>query len=116
MPTDADVIEDEPGQCPKCGMRLTPVRLDTTWTCPIHGAVHQDAAGSCPIDGRPLIQVTMSLSWHCELASFFRVGTPLRRPPAPLVVLALGSQLRRRLISQLFRQGGRRRWDFAGTS
>ena len=66
MPADADVIEDKPGQCPKCGMRLTPVRLDTTWTCPIHGAVHKDAAGSCPIDGRPLIQVIMSLSWHCK--------------------------------------------------
>ncbi len=66
MPADADVIEDKPGQCPKCGMRLTPVRLDTTWTCPIHGAVHKDTAGVCPIDGRPLIQVTMSVSWACK--------------------------------------------------
>ncbi len=40
-----EVIEDKPGNCPKCGMRLTPVRLDTTWTCPIHGAVHKDAPG-----------------------------------------------------------------------
>ena len=51
MPNDAEVIEDKPGNCPKCGMRLTPVRLDTTWTCPIHGAVHKDAPGLCPIDG-----------------------------------------------------------------
>ena len=64
MPNDAEVIEDKPGNCPKCGMRLTPVRLDTTWTCPIHGAVHRDAPGLCPIDRRPLIQVTMSVSWR----------------------------------------------------
>lgn len=66
MPTDADVIEDHPGKCPKCGMRLTPVRLDTTWTCPIHGAVHKDKPGTCPLDGRALIQVTMSVSWVCK--------------------------------------------------
>ena len=58
MPADADVIEDKPGTCPKCGMRLRPVRLETTWTCPIHGAIHQDEAGTCPIDRRELIQVT----------------------------------------------------------
>jgi hypothetical protein len=69
MPNDADVIEDKPGNCPKCGMRLTPVRLDTTWTCPIHGAVHKDAPGLCPIDRRPLIQVTMSVSWRCKGAA-----------------------------------------------
>lgn len=79
MPADADVIEDKPGQCPKCGMRLTPVRLDTTWTCPIHGAVHKDAPGPCPIDGRPLIQVTMSLSWHCKGAEA-RAVAPGRCP------------------------------------
>ena len=66
MPADADVIEDKPGTCPKCGMRLRPVRLETTWTCPIHGAIHQDKAGTCPIDRRDLIQVTMSVSWACK--------------------------------------------------
>lgn len=66
MPADADVIEDKPGTCPKCGMRLRPVRLETTWTCPIHGAIHQDKAGTCPIDRRELIQVTMSVSWACK--------------------------------------------------
>jgi len=65
MPQDADVIEDKPGNCPRCGMRLLPVRLVSVWTCPIHAAVITDAAGVCPIDGRRLIQVTMAESWTC---------------------------------------------------
>jgi hypothetical protein len=66
MPADADVIEDKPGTCPKCGMRLNPIRLDTTWTCPVHAAVHKDKRGTCPIDGRDLIPMTMSVDWTCK--------------------------------------------------
>lgn len=65
MPQDADVIEDKPGNCPKCGMRLQAIRLTSVWTCPIHAAVIRDSAGACPIDGRPLIQVTMAETWTC---------------------------------------------------
>lgn len=65
MPQDAEVIEDKPGNCPKCGMHLQPIRLTSVWTCPIHAAVTKDQAGTCPIDGRRLIQVTMSETWTC---------------------------------------------------
>ena len=65
MPQDADVIEDKPGNCPKCGMRLQAIRLTSVWTCPIHAAVTKDSAGTCPIDGRRLIQVTMAETWTC---------------------------------------------------
>lgn len=65
MPQDADVIEDKPGNCPKCGMPLHAIRLTSIWTCPIHAAVTKEKAGTCPIDGRRLIQVTMAETWTC---------------------------------------------------
>jgi len=65
MPQDADVLEDKPGKCPKCGMTLVPVRLDSVWTCPVHAAVIKDKPGKCPIDNRDLVQVTMAVSWTC---------------------------------------------------
>jgi hypothetical protein len=66
MPQDADVVEDKPGKCQKCGMQLVPARLDSVWTCPVHGAVIKAAPGKCPLDGRDLLQVTMSVTWTCR--------------------------------------------------
>jgi heavy metal-binding protein len=66
MAQDADVVEDKPGKCVKCGMALVPARLDSRWTCPVHGAVIKDAPGKCPLDARDLIQVTMSVTWTCR--------------------------------------------------
>ena len=66
MSQDAEVVEDKPGQCRKCGMALVPARLDSVWTCPVHGAVVKDQPGKCPLDGRDLIQVTMSVTWSCR--------------------------------------------------
>ena len=65
MPGDEDVIEDKPGRCPKCGMELEPIRLDSVWTCPVHAAVTKEQPGKCPIDGRQLVPVTMAVSWTC---------------------------------------------------
>jgi heavy metal-binding protein len=66
MVQDADVVEDQPGKCRKCGMPLVPARLDSMWSCPVHGAVIKDAPGKCPLDGRDLIQMTMSVTWTCR--------------------------------------------------
>ena len=65
MAGDEDVIEDKPGVCRKCGMKLVPIRLDSVWTCPVHAAVVKDQPGKCPIDKRDLVQMTMSVAWIC---------------------------------------------------
>ena len=67
------VIQDEPGQCPICGMDLTPMQGGSSaqtgapahdhgmaaesarWTCPDHPMIVENAPGTCPIDGLDLV-------------------------------------------------------------
>lgn len=66
MPQDADIVEDKPGKCPRCGMTLEPIRLVSIWTCGSKpGIVAQDKPGRCPVDGTPLEQMTMAVTWSC---------------------------------------------------
>jgi len=70
MPGDEDVLEDKPGNCPKCKMELVPVRLDAKWWCPVHQALEvHDGPGKCRRDGRDLVQVTVSEFWTCSDAA-----------------------------------------------
>ena len=68
MPEHVDILYEEPGQCPICGMELVPVRrkaghVETPridhWTCPMpeHSSVHSNGPGKCPICGMSLIPV-----------------------------------------------------------
>ena len=49
----ADVASDEPGHCPKCGMKLlaTPV----SYVCPMHPDVTSATADKCPKCGMKLL-------------------------------------------------------------
>lgn len=53
-----EVEQDQPGNCPKCGMTLellSPFEsTDKQWTCPMHPEVVQDHSGSCPKCGMAL--------------------------------------------------------------
>lgn len=69
------VVQEEPGQCPICGMNLVPLDLGeagheghdheaavaasaaTVWTCEEHPEIRESEPGECPIDGRPLVPV-----------------------------------------------------------
>lgn len=66
MAKDAEVVEDKPGACVKCGMALVPVRLAATWSCPIHQAYITDKPGRCPYDKRPLTPITAAMYFTCK--------------------------------------------------
>lgn len=68
-PMHPTVVQDEPGNCPICGMKLVPVdakggdaaaadeppKAATKYQCPMHPAVVQDEPGNCPICGMKLV-------------------------------------------------------------
>lgn len=64
-PMHPDVVEDQSGECPICGMHLAPVRLDSAWSCPVHTMITEAEPGQCPICQRDLVQITASLFWTC---------------------------------------------------
>ncbi len=60
-----DVVEAKPGSCPICKMSLVPVRLDTSWLCPIHTREISEKEGTCRICGRALVAARVAVTWTC---------------------------------------------------
>ena len=91
-PMHPEVVSDEPGDCPKCGMTLepmspTPPAGQTLYTCPMHPEIEQEGPGDCPICGMPLEPKTVAGGHdeHAEaeirdLSRKFWIGTALTIP------------------------------------
>jgi Cu+-exporting ATPase len=64
-PMHSEMVQDQPGDCPKCGMALErsgpPVSAKTIYTCPMHPEVEQDHPGTCPKCGMALEPKTLSI-------------------------------------------------------
>jgi FtsP/CotA-like multicopper oxidase with cupredoxin domain len=55
-PMHPEVVSDEPGHCPECGMKLLAVEAPAlTYTCPMHPDVASEAPGHCPDCGMKLL-------------------------------------------------------------
>ncbi|HET8609194.1 MAG TPA: copper-translocating P-type ATPase [Burkholderiales bacterium] len=93
-----EVVQDGPGDCPKCGMALEPMlpaAPAVEYTCPMHPQVVQSEPGFCPICGMALEPRTPNLAQQedPELKSMtqrFWVGVALT---IPLLVLAMGDMI-----------------------
>jgi FtsP/CotA-like multicopper oxidase with cupredoxin domain len=54
-PMHPQVVSEEPGHCPECGMKLLASQAATTYTCPMHLEVVSEAPGHCPKCGMKLL-------------------------------------------------------------
>ncbi|MDA3921575.1 MAG: copper-translocating P-type ATPase [Salinisphaera sp.] len=97
-PMHPEVEQDQPGDCPKCGMALAasaPPQRQTQYTCPMHPEIVQDAPGDCPKCGMTLEPITISSGSEddAELKAMrrrFWVSVPLS---AAVLLLAMGEMV-----------------------
>ena len=59
-PMHPEVTSDQPGRCPKCGMKLLATAAPTTYACPMHPEVTSDQPGRCPKCGMKLMAAQMA--------------------------------------------------------
>jgi FtsP/CotA-like multicopper oxidase with cupredoxin domain len=52
-PMHPEVVQEEPGKCPQCGMKL--LAAEASYTCPMHPEVMSSEAGHCPECGMKLL-------------------------------------------------------------
>ena len=55
-PMHPNVVSEEPGRCPECGMKLLPIEAPpTSYVCPMHPHVTSDSPDRCPECGMKLL-------------------------------------------------------------
>jgi len=54
-PMHPNIVSEEPGRCPECGMKLLPVEAPTSFVCPMHPHVTSDSPDRCPECGMKLM-------------------------------------------------------------
>ncbi|HEY5660096.1 MAG TPA: multicopper oxidase domain-containing protein, partial [Gaiellaceae bacterium] len=58
-PMHPDVVNDEPGRCPQCGMKLLATAAAATNVCPMHPEIVSDKADHCPKCGMKLLPTAL---------------------------------------------------------
>jgi FtsP/CotA-like multicopper oxidase with cupredoxin domain len=54
-PMHPEIVSDEPGRCPKCGMKLLLAAAPSRYVCPMHPDVVSETPGRCPTCGMKLV-------------------------------------------------------------
>ena len=64
-PMHPEVMSEEPGSCPKCGMKLlAQAAEETTYVCPMHPEVTSEKPDRCPQCGMKLLPESMVARWR----------------------------------------------------
>jgi FtsP/CotA-like multicopper oxidase with cupredoxin domain len=59
-PMHPEVVSEEPGSCPKCGMKLLATEAPTSYVCPMHPEVTSDQPDKCPKCGMRLVPADLA--------------------------------------------------------
>jgi FtsP/CotA-like multicopper oxidase with cupredoxin domain len=59
-PMHPEVVSQEPGSCPKCGMKLLATAAPTTFVCPMHPEVVSESPDRCPKCGMKLVPTALA--------------------------------------------------------
>jgi FtsP/CotA-like multicopper oxidase with cupredoxin domain len=92
-PMHPEVTSDEPGRCPKCGMKLlaTQASAATAYACPMHPEVVSDQPGRCPKCGMKLLATTGPTGYVCPMHPEITSQEPGRCPKCGMKLLAAES-------------------------
>ena len=88
-PMHPEVVREEPGHCPECGMKLLAVEAPSSYTCPMHPEVVSDQPGHCPECGMKLLpshlvaEARRPRARRRARASHARARCPRARRPCP---------------------------------
>jgi FtsP/CotA-like multicopper oxidase with cupredoxin domain len=58
-PMHPEVVSDDPGRCPKCGMKLLATAAPSRYVCPMHPEVVSETPGRCPTCGMTLLPAAL---------------------------------------------------------
>jgi FtsP/CotA-like multicopper oxidase with cupredoxin domain len=58
-PMHPEVVSEEPGSCPKCGMKLLATAAAASYVCPMHPDVVSETADRCPQCGMKLVPAAL---------------------------------------------------------
>ena len=59
-PMHPEVVSEEPGSCPKCGMKLLATAAPTSYVCPMHPEVVSETPDRCPKCGMKLVPAALA--------------------------------------------------------
>jgi FtsP/CotA-like multicopper oxidase with cupredoxin domain len=93
-PMHPEVTSEEPGRCPKCGMKLLVTATATIYACPMHPEVTSQEPGRCPQCGMKLLATAVAASYACPMHPEVTSQEPGRcaRCGMKLLVTALATQ------------------------
>jgi FtsP/CotA-like multicopper oxidase with cupredoxin domain len=83
-PMHPEVVSDQPGRCPNCGMKLLATATPTSYACPMHPEATSDQPGRCPMCGMKLLAVRTVTQPAASDAQAMNNGEPEHGHGAPM--------------------------------